>query len=92
MLAHIGQHRFHDARVACNDVAGQQVVMATGKVADDSACFTGDQLACREIPRLQRDFKVAVNPASGNVGQIQAAEPVRRKSAHSVNMLPRIFM
>ena len=65
MLAHIGQHGFYNARVACNDVAGQQVVMAAGKVADDSACFTGDQLACREIPRFQRDFKVAVNPASG---------------------------
>ncbi|SQI96852.1 Uncharacterised protein [Klebsiella oxytoca] len=45
--------------------------MAAGKVADDSASFTGDQLAGREIPRFQRDFKVAVNAASSNVGQIQ---------------------
>lgn len=35
--------------------------MATGEVADNRASFTGDQLACGEIPRLQGDLKVTVN-------------------------------
>lgn len=45
--------------------------MTTGEVADDAACFTNQQLACREIPRAQTDFKETVNTTRSDVSQIQ---------------------
>ncbi|STE84433.1 Uncharacterised protein [Escherichia coli] len=45
--------------------------MTTGEVADDAARFTNQQLACREIPRTQTDFKETVNTTRSDVSQIQ---------------------
>ena len=45
--------------------------MTAGEVADNRASFTGDQLACGEIPWFQGDLKVTVNAAGGYIGQIQ---------------------
>ena len=46
--------------------------MATGKVGGDGASFTGDQLACSQIPGLEAQLPVTIDAASGHIDQIQA--------------------
>ena len=61
--------------------------MTTGKVANQSTCFTGDQFASSEIPRTQTNFEITVNARSGNIGQIQRS----RAGAAEVSALGKHF-
>ena len=45
--------------------------MTAGKVGDQTARFAHQQFAGSKIPRLQADFKIAINAAGGDVGEIQ---------------------
>src|SRR5690606_25526741 len=67
-----GQHGLEALRIAGNDLALFQELVATGEVADQAARLLNEQATGGHVPFGQTEFPEGVIAAGGNVGQIQA--------------------
>src|SRR5690554_6567458 len=66
-----GQHGLEALRIAGNDLALFQELVATGEVADQAARFLNEQATSGHVPFGQTEFPESVIAPGGDVGQIQ---------------------
>ena len=65
------QHLREDLGGAAYDIPCLQVILAAGKIADQSARLRNQQTAGRHVPGHQAEFPEAVQAAAGHRSQIQ---------------------
>jgi len=57
--------------VACDYIAGIQIIFLAGEIADQAAGLDHQQAAGRDVPGIQADLEEAVGAARRQPGQVQ---------------------